>query len=56
MVTYRSGPACGRAKVAAAAFSRLGYADVRIYPGGKADWAQAGLPLDGTRAAAAGAS
>jgi 3-mercaptopyruvate sulfurtransferase SseA len=25
-----------------------GYGDVRIYPGGLADWANAGLPLEGT--------
>lgn len=25
-----------------------GYDDVRVYPGGLADWADAGLPLDGT--------
>jgi 3-mercaptopyruvate sulfurtransferase SseA len=35
---------------AAAAFTRLGYPDVRVYDGGKADWADAGLPFDGTRA------
>jgi rhodanese-related sulfurtransferase len=51
VVTYCSGPLCGRSKVAAAAFTRLGYADVRVYNGGKADWADAGLPFDGSRAA-----
>jgi rhodanese-related sulfurtransferase len=50
VVTYCSGPSCGRSKVAAAAFTRLGYPDVRVYPGGKADWADAGLPLRSTRA------
>ena len=24
--------------------------DVRVYPGGKADWADAGLPFEGSRA------
>jgi rhodanese-related sulfurtransferase len=50
VVTYCSGPSCGRSKVAAAAFTRLGYPDVRVYPGGKADRADTGLPFQGTRA------
>jgi rhodanese-related sulfurtransferase len=50
LVVYCSGPACGRSAVAAAAFERLDYSDVRIYPGGKSDWFTAGLPLQGARA------
>jgi rhodanese-related sulfurtransferase len=50
VVTYCSGPSCGRSKAAAGAFTRLGYSDVRVYVGGKADWAQAGLPFEGARA------
>jgi rhodanese-related sulfurtransferase len=53
VVVYCSGPACGRSRVTAAAFERFGYPDVRVYPGGKADWAHAGLPLEGTRPRAA---
>ena len=49
VVTYCAGPSCGRSKIAAAAFTRLGYPDVRVYEGGKADWAEAGLPLPGAR-------
>jgi rhodanese-related sulfurtransferase len=49
VITYCSGPSCARSKAAAAAFTRLGYTDVRVYTGGKADWADAGLPLHGTR-------
>ncbi|GID95833.1 rhodanese-like domain-containing protein [Amorphoplanes digitatis] len=45
VITYCSGPSCGRSKVAAAGFIRLGYADVRVYHGGKADRAAAGLPF-----------
>lgn len=52
VVTSCSGPACSRSKAAAAAFERLGYTDVRGYDGGKADWAQAGLPFAGTRSTA----
>jgi rhodanese-related sulfurtransferase len=50
IVVYCCGPGCGRSKVTAAAFTRLGYLDVRVYPGGKVDWADAGLPFEGTRA------
>ncbi|MET9339025.1 rhodanese-like domain-containing protein [Nonomuraea sp. NPDC003804] len=50
VVVYCSGPYCNRSKIAAAAFARLGYADVRVYAGGKADWAEAGLAFDGSRA------
>jgi rhodanese-related sulfurtransferase len=49
VVVYCSGQGCTRSKVTAAAFERLGYTDVRVYPGGKADWWQAGLPLVGHR-------
>lgn len=50
VVTYCTGPGCQRSKVTAAAFVRYGYTDVRIYVGGKMDWAQAGLPFAGSRA------
>ena len=55
VVTYCAGPSCGRSKVAAAAFGRLGYRDVRVYEGGKTDWAASGLPFEGDRAAAGAA-
>ncbi|MGP3962739.1 rhodanese-like domain-containing protein [Nonomuraea sp. 3N208] len=50
VVVYCSGPYCNRSKIAAAVFTRLGYADVRVYVGGKEDWAQAGLAFEGSRA------
>lgn len=50
VVVYCSGPYCNRSKVTAATFARLGYADVRVYAGGKQDWAEAGLALEGSRA------
>jgi rhodanese-related sulfurtransferase len=50
VVVYCSGPYCNRSKIAASAFVRLGYADVRVYAGGKQDWAQAGLAFEGNRA------
>jgi rhodanese-related sulfurtransferase len=45
VVTYCSGPACARSKIAATAFTRLGYTDVRVYTDGKAGWHAASLPL-----------
>jgi rhodanese-related sulfurtransferase len=50
VVVYCSGPYCNRSKIAAAAFARLGYADVRVYVGGKQDWAEAGLAFECSRA------
>jgi rhodanese-related sulfurtransferase len=49
VVVYCSGPGCGRSRVTAAAFVRLGYTDVRVYAGGKSDWAAAGLPFESSR-------
>ncbi|WP_315092976.1 rhodanese-like domain-containing protein [uncultured Cellulomonas sp.] len=51
VVVYCSGPGCGRSTVTASALRRLGYTDVRVYVGGKADWLAAGQPME--RAAAA---
>lgn len=50
-VVYCSGPGCGRSTVTAAALTRAGYTDVRVYAGGKADWFAAGLPMERTEAA-----
>jgi rhodanese-related sulfurtransferase len=49
VVVYCSGFGCPRSRVTAAAFTRLGHTDVRAYEGGKRVWADAGLPLPGTR-------
>ncbi|WP_084965116.1 rhodanese-like domain-containing protein [Thermoactinospora rubra] len=54
VVVYCSGPYCNRSKIAAAAFARLGYRDVRVYTGGKQDWAEAGLAFEGSRAGEGG--
>lgn len=53
IVTYCSGPSCTRSKAAAVAFEKLGYTDVRVYSGGKADWYDAGLLLVTTEPTAA---
>lgn len=51
VVVYCSGPGCGRSTVTATAFAGLGYTDVRVYAGGKADWFAGGLPMERARAA-----
>jgi rhodanese-related sulfurtransferase len=52
VVVYCSGPSCGRSRVTAAAFDRLGYTDVRVYPGrqtrlGRSGAAAGRIPDDG---------
>ncbi|MFF3444647.1 rhodanese-like domain-containing protein [Streptosporangium sp. NPDC002721] len=39
VVLFCSEPYCNRSTIAAARSARLGYTDVRIYAGGKQDWA-----------------
>jgi rhodanese-related sulfurtransferase len=46
VVVYCASVTCANSHEAAARLRALGYADVRVYPGGKADWAEAGLPLE----------
>lgn len=46
IVTYCSNTACQNSHAAAAQLRSMGYTDVRRYPEGKQDWAEAGLPLE----------
>ena len=46
IVVYCANEACRNSHVAAAALERLGYSDVSVYPSGKTDWSEAGLPLE----------
>lgn len=46
VVVYCASATCRNSHVAAQALRDLGYRDVRVYAGGKADWADAGLPLE----------
>lgn len=46
IVVYCSNSACQNSHRAAAALRAGGYADVRVYSAGKADWEAAGLPLE----------
>jgi rhodanese-related sulfurtransferase len=43
IVTYCSNVTCGNSKAVARRLEKLGYADVRTYPGGIQDWTEAGL-------------
>jgi rhodanese-related sulfurtransferase len=46
IVVYCASATCQNSHVAARALAAMGYQDVRVYAGGKADWAEAGLPLE----------
>ena len=47
IVTYCSNTACNNSTIAAQRLRALGYRNVRKYPGGKQDWMEAGLPVEG---------
>lgn len=49
IVVYCSGIGCTRSRAAAIALWKLGYPNVSVYEGGKADWTDAGLPLESSR-------
>jgi ArsR family transcriptional regulator len=51
IVVYCSGPDCPISLAVARRLARQGYIRVRRYAGGLSDWAAAGYPLDGARAA-----
>lgn len=51
IVVYSAGPSCQISYHAARVLMEMGYTNVRYYPGGKEDWAEAGLPLVGERPA-----
>lgn len=46
VVVYCANEACQNSHQAAAELARLGYLDVRVYPGGKLDWQSANLPTE----------
>lgn len=46
IVVYCASATCKNSHEAAAALTELGYANVRVYVDGKADWQAAGLPLE----------
>ncbi|HUQ01195.1 MAG TPA: rhodanese-like domain-containing protein [Kofleriaceae bacterium] len=46
VVVYCASSTCANSHQVATKMAQLGYADVRVYEGGKADWVDAGLGLD----------
>jgi rhodanese-related sulfurtransferase len=46
VVVYCASEACENSHIAAKRLTELGYGDVSVYPGGKADWKQLGYPLE----------
>lgn len=46
VVVYCANARCQNSTVAAAALVDMGYRDVRVFPGGKQEWQDAGLPLE----------
>ena len=49
VVVYCANPGCESSVEVATRLIELGYRNVRHYAGGKRDWAEAGLPLEGSR-------
>jgi rhodanese-related sulfurtransferase len=48
IVTYCTGPTCANSGVAAARLAQLGYANVRVFKGGKEAWRAGGLAFSPT--------
>jgi rhodanese-related sulfurtransferase len=53
IVVYCASRSCQNSHVAAAKLSRMGYANVAVYAGGKQDWSEAGLAVERGEALAA---
>lgn len=47
IVTYCASETCQNSHIAADTLKAMGYASVIVYAGGKKDWAEAGLALEG---------
>ena len=50
IVVYCANAACQNSRIAAQRLGELGYTKVSVYEAGKADWIEAGLPVEGTAA------
>jgi len=46
IVVYCASPSCKNSHLAAEALQKLGYSQIRVYGGGKQDWAAAGLAFE----------
>lgn len=52
IVVYCASDTCANSHQAAEALTAAGFTDVSVYVGGKKDWTEAGLALEGVREAA----
>jgi rhodanese-related sulfurtransferase len=50
IVVYCSNATCDSSVIVARRLADLGYRNIKHYAGGKEDWAEAGLPLEGSAA------
>lgn len=46
VVAYCASATCRNSHMAAGALAALGYTQIAVYPGGKQDWVDAGLPVE----------
>lgn len=46
IVTYCASATCQNSHIAAKVLTQMGYSNVSVYPGGKQDWIEAGLPVE----------
>lgn len=46
IVVYCASATCANSGIAAGVLGSLGYRNVRVFPGGKQEWEEAGLPLE----------
>jgi rhodanese-related sulfurtransferase len=53
VVVYCASATCQNSHIAARRLAQLGYTSVAVYPGGKKDWSEAGLPVERSGAAQA---
>ncbi|HEX9183276.1 MAG TPA: rhodanese-like domain-containing protein [Burkholderiales bacterium] len=47
MIVYCASSTCQNSHIAARVLEQMGYANVSVYSGGKQDWQEAGLPVEG---------
>jgi rhodanese-related sulfurtransferase len=50
IVAYCASDTCQNSHIAARELARIGYTNVAVYPGGKKEWSEAGLPVEGETA------
>ena len=53
IITYCANPACQNSHVLAHRLQGMGYRNVAVFPGGKKEWTEGGLPVESAIATAA---